>query len=160
MRAAIAQLFDEESSFTYTERGKAVADLSRKITEMVIQESNVELFDGFCQDLMSAIQKCMPSRTLSKSIAVLRQKAQMQFHNCRMSSLPPIWSRFSNAIGLEIDEPLLTQSVNQHIFDTLLVKHFQAQEGPSSSIEVSTELTEEENILRYASGFIPFKLLN
>ena len=75
-----------------------------------------------------------------------------------MSSLPPIWSRFSNAIGLEVDEPLLSKSVNQHIFDTLLVKHFQAQEGPSSSIEVSTELTaEEENILRYASGFIPFQ---
>ena len=53
------------------------------------------------------------------------------------------------------------QSVNQHIFDTLLVEHFQAQERPSSSTEVCTQLTaEEENILRYASGFIPFKLLN
>ena len=60
--------------------------------EMVIQESNVELFDGFCQDNeMTAIQKCMPSTTNSNSIAVLRQKAQMLFHNYRMSSLPPIW---------------------------------------------------------------------
>lgn len=46
------------------------------------------------------------------------------------------------------------QSVNQHVFDTLLLEHFQAQEGPSYSIEVSTDMTaEEENILRYASGF-------
>ena len=156
VRAAIAQLFDEESSFTCTERGKAIADFSRKIMEIVVQESNVELFDGFCQDLTSAIQKCIPSTTLSKSIADLRQKAQIHFHNCRMSSLPPIWSRFSNAIGLVIDEPLLTQSVNQHIFDTLLLEHFQAQEGPSSSIEVSTDLTaEEENILRYAGLDVP-----
>ena len=101
VRAAIAQLFDEESSFTCTERGKAIADLSRKIMEIVVQESN-----GFCQDLMSAIQECIPSTTLSKSIADLRQKAQIQFHNCKMSSLPPIWLRFSNAIGLVIDEPL------------------------------------------------------
>ena len=74
MRAAIAQLFDEESSFMYRERGKAIADLCRQITEMVMQESNVELFDGFCDELMSAIQKCIPSTTVSKSIAVLRQK--------------------------------------------------------------------------------------
>ena len=158
---AISQLFDEESSFTYTERGKTVAELCRKITDFVIQESNVELFDGFCQELLTAIKKCMPSTTNSKSIAVLRQKAQMQFHNCRISTLPLIWSRFSTAIGLEVDEPLVMQSVNQHIFDTLLVEHFQAQERPSSSTEVCTQLTaEEENILRYASGFIPFKLLN
>ena len=161
VRAAISQLFDEESSFTYTERGKTVAELCRKITDSVIQESNVELFDGFCQELLTAIKKCMPSTTNSKSIAVLRQKAQMQFHNCRMSTLPRIWSMFSTAIGLEVDEPLVMQSVNQHIFDTLLVEHFQAQERPSSSTEVCTQLTaEEENILRYASGFIPFKLLN
>ena len=67
----------------------------------------------------------------------------MQFRNCKMSSLPPVWSRFSNAIELEVDEPLLMQSVNQHIFHTQLVDHFQVQEGPSSSIEVSTELTAE-----------------
>ena len=161
VRAAISQLFDEESSFTYAKRGKTVAELCRKITDFVIQESNVELFDGFCQELLTAIKKCMPSTTNSKSIAVLRQKVQMQFHNCRMSTLPLIWSRFSTAIGLEVDEPLVMQSVNQHIFDTLLVEHFQAQERPSSSTEVCTQLTaEEENILRYASGFIPFKLLN
>ena len=74
VRAAIAQLFDEESSFMYRERGKAIADLCRQITEMVMQESNVELFHGFCEELMSAIQKCIPSTTVSKSIAVLQQK--------------------------------------------------------------------------------------
>ena len=71
MRAAIAQLFDEESSFMYRERGKAVADLCRQITEMVMQECNMELFDSFCEELMSAIQKCIPSTTVSKSTAVL-----------------------------------------------------------------------------------------
>ena len=56
VRAAISQLFDEESSFTYTEKGKTVAELCRKITEIVIHESNVELFDGFCQELLTAIK--------------------------------------------------------------------------------------------------------
>ena len=118
MRAAISQLADEESSFMYMERGKTVADLCRKFMEIVIQESNIELL---CQELLTAIQKSMPSTTNSKSIAVLQQKVQMQFHNCRMSTLPHIWSRFSTAIGLKVDEPLLMQSVNQQIFDTLLV---------------------------------------
>ena len=47
VQAAIAQLINKESSFMYTERGKAVSDLCRKITKIVIQESNVELFNGF-----------------------------------------------------------------------------------------------------------------
>ena len=50
VRAAISQLFDEASSFTYMERGKTIADLCRKIMEIVIQESNIELL---CQELLT-----------------------------------------------------------------------------------------------------------
>ena len=35
VRAAIAKLFDEECSFSYTERGGKVVDLSRKLLENV-----------------------------------------------------------------------------------------------------------------------------
>ena len=59
-----------------------------------------------------------------------------------------------------MDDPLLLQSVSQHIFDIQLIEHFQAPGQVSfSSIEVPALLTrEEENILRYACGFVPFKL--
>ena len=57
VRAAIvAELKDEECSFLYTERGKNNADLSRKLLERVEQNSNGEVFNNFCQELMSTIQ--------------------------------------------------------------------------------------------------------
>ena len=60
-----------------------------------------------------------------------------------------------------MDDPLLIQSISQYIFDIKLVEHYQGQGQVSSScIEVPVTLTtEEENILRYASGFVPFKLI-
>ena len=50
---------------------------------------------GTIRRLLSRLDVChlesMPSTTLSKFIADLQQKAQMQFHNCRISSLPPTY---------------------------------------------------------------------
>ena len=160
VRAAIAKLFDEECSFSYTERGGKVVDLSRKLLEKVGEDSNVEIFDSFCQELISSVETCLVSTTRCRSVAARREKAQVKFHQCRLTILPDIWSRFFIAIGLVVDDPLLLQSVSQHIFDIQLIQHFQAQgQVSSSSIEVPALLTrEEENILRYACGFVPFKL--
>ena len=91
----------------------------------------------------------------------MTEKAQVKFHHCKISVIPAIWSRFLLAVGLVVDDPLLVQSISQHIFDIKLVKYYQTQgQTASPSIEVPATLTmEEENILRYASGFVPFKLL-
>lgn len=160
VRVAIARLFDEESSFSYTERGGNAAYLSRMLLERAGQDSNVETFDNFCQELVSTIQTCLVCTTRCRSVAARREKAQVKFYQCRTTILPAIWSRFFMAIGLVVNDPLLLQSVSQHIFDIQLVENFQAQGQASSAVEVPATLTtEEENILRYACGFVPFKFL-
>ena len=141
VRAAIAKLLDEECSFSYTERGGKVADLSRKLLEKVGEDSNVEIFDSFCQELISSVETCLVSTTRCRSVAARREIAQVKFHQCRLTILPDIWSI---AIGLVVDDPLLLQSVSQHIFDIQLIQHFQAQgQVSSSSIEVPALLTRE-----------------
>ena len=69
IHAPISGLIDEECSFLYTERGKKVADLSRKLLEMVGQDSNGEVFDSFCQELTATIHTCLLSTTRCRSIA-------------------------------------------------------------------------------------------
>lgn len=56
---------------------------------------------------------------------------------------------------------MLLQSVSQYLCDALLLDHLQVQGQISfSSIETHATLTtEEDNIVRYACGFIPFMLL-
>ena len=159
--AIVAELIDEECSFLYTERGENNADLSRKLLERVEQNSNGEVFNNICQELMSTIQTCLVSTTRCRSVAAQREKAQVKFHHCRITIIPAIWSRFLLAIGLVVDDPLLVESISQHIFDIKLVEYYQGQgQASSSSIVVPATLTTElENILRYASGFVAFKLM-
>ena len=162
VRTAIAQLLEEENCFAYAERGKKITVLSRTLLEMVRQDHNVKIFDRFCQELVSTVRTCLvPATTRCRSVAARREKGQMNFYQCRIAILPAMWSRFLIAIGLVADDPLLLQSVNQRIFDILLVEQFQGEgQSSSSSTKVPIMLTaEEENILRYACGFIPFKLL-
>jgi len=56
---------------------------------------------------------------------------------------------------------MISQFVNQTLFDNLAMKHSGAASHASPPSHLpSTSLTfDEENILRYVGGYIPFKLL-
>ena len=91
---------------------------------------------------------------------MLREHLWRDFHTARLSELTDIWRKFLEAIKVTLD-PLVQQSVNQKLFEDLVesLSDSYPLRSVSSTIEDSTISVEEENIIRYAAGFVPFTLM-
>jgi hypothetical protein len=50
-------------------------------------------------------------------------KVWSQFHQLRISTLPQLWYDFLKAEDLPHVNPLLLQSVNQHLLESLFIEH-------------------------------------
>ena len=118
-------------------------------------------FDLFCKDIMTCIHGCFChfTRVLPH---LAKERAHRDFHQARLKSIPAIWLSFTSAAGLQI-EPLNLQAVSRHIFDGCMRKFFQMLQAPVENpwnTDSNTHfLADEENVLRYSSGYVGLKLL-
>lgn len=87
-----------------------------------------------------------------KSRYLAREKAFVKFHARRLKEFPAIWEEFLPCVSC-----LLSQSVNRRVFEKLLAENFSAT--PAGSDVQTGIFADEENTIRYVSGFIPYKLL-
>ena len=76
-----------------------------------------------------------------------------QFHTTWLNTLCDIWKSFLDALNCEFD-PLVQQYVNQELYSGII--KVRCASGPT---KVSSILKEEENVVRYAAGYVPFTLL-
>ena len=90
--------------------------------------------------------------------AKARQSMWEEYHKVRSTKLVSVWENFLSEVGITNHSVLLMQMVNDVLFQEL-IKHYTTvidHEKPTKA-----ELSElEETILRYASGFVPYKLIN
>ena len=118
-------------------------------------------FDHFSDELISMITTaCFEISGNHRSVTAWHEKSRINFHKLRLTQIPLIWSRFYEEFGLKMEDPLLMQSVSHHVFNTLLVERISSR-APSKQAPLDTDHIDkdEENALRYACGYIPFKLL-
>ena len=113
-------------------------------------------FDKFCSQIVAAIHKCfVHSSSVLPQLA--KTRAHRDFHQARLSYIPGIWQQFSSATGLET-EPLNLQAVSRQLFDQSMKKFFMMLKPPVVECEVKL-LADEENAVRYASGYVGMKLM-
>lgn len=84
-----------------------------------------------------------------------------EFHKVRMSELPKLWRDLcSKHEVLPNLSPLVCQYVNKRLYASMIKSHLcQSSQSTPSTTDVSKLTTDEESIIRYAAGNIPFKLL-
>ena len=85
-----------------------------------------------------------------------------KFHGLRISELPSLWTALFSDLSLNSVSPLLLQSVNRIMFEQMIVEHFAESVETSCSNSVAEAPTlnaEEENALRYVSGYVALKLM-
>ena len=90
--------------------------------------------------------------------SVQREKLWSAFHNVSVGELPKLWSElFSSGHIIPKLSPLVYQNVNQRLYEDLLKSHVCSQSTStcSSPTEVPP-LTANENIIRYAAGYVAF----
>ena len=96
------------------------------------------------------------------SKGVQREKLWSSFHLLRNTQLAELWDQFFSLPNIPKLSPLVYQHVNQKLYEDQM-KYFLSTETKVHDDPMSSDnpqITEdEENILRYAAGYVPHKLL-
>ena len=124
----------------------------------VSEERRKTAFEKFCTDIMSCIYGCFGHFTkVMPQLANVR--AHKEFHKARITLIPAIWQSFTCTAKIHV-EPLNLQAVSRQLFDSCMKKLFAMLKTPviQSTNEVRL-LADEQNSIRYASGFVGMKLL-
>eukprot|EP00118_Oscarella_pearsei_P015513 m.140398 g.140398 ORF g.140398 m.140398 type:complete len:302 (+) comp38303_c0_seq10:318-1223(+) len=112
------------------------------------------------ETIVSTISGCFPSDSTPRLIHAWKSKGQKSFHMARIAKLPSLWRQLLAAMSITLSDPLLGQTSNQKIFDSIMIQKMAAFVTAPPSMAPPMELTdEEENALRYAAGYVPYKLL-
>ena len=124
--------------------------------------SKQQIVRNFCNKLVQALCSALKpgERFRLKSF---QEKSLIEFQKLKLTILPLIWQSFATGLGLPPVNPFQQQSVNRELFQKLLVAVAKACSGPivATPRTVHTHLSvEEENAVRYASGYVTMKLLN
>ena len=141
--------------------------LFRVFLDQVTEDCMLHQFDEFAASLSSAVQhsvcSCISAAKTCRAKSVLRKKLWRSFHEVRSKELRDIWSKFYSAVKRERFDPLIEQQVNLKLFEGVLTTHFQVTPPSASPLNTSPqpqELSEEEEqIVRYAAGYVPMSLL-
>ena len=140
----------------------------RKDLRLILEFAKSEVMTIFGEKLLSAMATCFQPGKKRSTVASLREQAQTKFVSLRIGPLRDIWACLYCALGIAFDDPILSQSVNRRLFEAMLLRFLRAQQGADegrifqgAGTQVAQPLSgDEENALKYAAGFVPFKLLN
>lgn len=130
------------------------------IVSAIESDSGRTLFEKFCHHLTATIKSCfIHFQRVRPDLA--RVRANQIFHQLRLETLPEIWKSFTTGIKLPQLEPLHAQAINHQLFTSSLKEILlqQPQVSEKTSSQKPTLMADEENALRYASGFVAMKLL-
>ncbi len=91
-----------------------------------------------------------------------QEQSLVKFHALKINKLPSIWRTLSIGLKLPPVNAFQQQAVNRHLFENILIDAAKSR-TTRSTIPVQKprlELTiEEDNAIRYASGYVAMKLL-
>ena len=111
----------------------------------------------FSEQLVSSIAAiCDQDSQSAEPLPLKRAALWSKFHRLRVEMLPRVWREFLCNVDESLDV-LIQQYVNQKVFEDIITARF----GCVSSIKsrTATLTSDEENIIRYAAGYVPFSLL-
>ena len=161
VREVIASILEREEYMLDNARNNNLRAITRKLLDEVVVAEKTELFDEFAEQLVVALKNTFPNSppppTMLKEEA-LRERLWRLFHSLRIGQLPAL--RQALYAGL-VQESMLEQYTNHQLFESLMVTYFE-KSNPSHktrSQELPPLTKEEEDILRYACGYVPYKLL-
>ena len=146
--------------FVESDKAKVIQQDGERLLEVMKGQ------DSFSEKLLTIFKSTFVPRISSASSRTERVKTWSKFHQLRITSLPQLWGDFLKSIDdlSHPISPLLLQSVNLDIFQSLFIEHEKRETVATSSAAAelysSVILTKEEtNAMRYACGFVPYRLL-
>lgn len=83
------------------------------------------------------------------------------FHQLRIAEGRKLWCDLFSLHGFPKLSPVVYQQVNQKLYSDLINCHLSAKldSDDGDAVEIPALTSDEESILRYMAGYVPFKLL-
>ena len=153
---AIVTVLDKQEFLTSTTRAITVQNLGKHLLQV---PENSPAFNHFCAYLVGTLRKKFQTVSKFRSSATKREHLWRAFHELSVEQLSSKWKELYSTLGvLDLAESLFHQTVNLVVYEQLLKEHFAVEPPPNGTVEV--QLSKDElNALRYASGYVPRKLL-
>ena len=171
VRDAFRGLLQSEISSTLSPRHQQV----QKDLRFLLASSESEVFELFAEKLTGELAQRLPALKKGSRQSSICEQAQVAFYKSSLAELSDSWACLYFSLGLPFSDPLLSQCVNRRVFESLLQLHIQhliTSSGSNASRMEEKEMehqqeplkrpvlsVDEENALRFACGFIPFKLI-
>lgn len=138
------------------------ADVKKYCQEVVetvqvrLNNGNHALFAVFSERLVSLLRSPLEVSTPT-TMSKRREIMWAEYAKLRVEKLPKLWKEFIN-IGCShvFREPLLMEIANEALFEKLIEEMFSTE--AEDSVESVSLTKDEENILRYACGYVGMKL--
>ena len=165
VKKAVAAILTRPEYQLPTERNK----VTRRAAEELLQASSEEavLFEDFSVKLVAAVRGfCHSSNSSSSSVkSSLVEKSITSFHLSRTREVDVIWSNFYECYDTFNEEitrdEMMKQYTNQVIFEKYFITSYRnPPTAATPSVTIKSLTKDEANIVRYMSGFVPYKLLN
>ena len=123
-------------------------------------ESTEDIFQTFSSKIRQTVTSCVADHGIVRA-ALARERALIRFHRLRQSILPNLWKELFIRLSMPLPSPMLLQSVNRHLLNQTLLSVFSVTETAATNREqvTTTMMSDEENAVRYASGYVAMKLL-
>ena len=160
VRGALGSILNEK---TASERmGDVQEQVKKFLKAMADHTSSVSAFEAFCCRLIQCLEKCFLDCITNgncRSKSVLRERIWSSFHRLRSGiALSTMWSNICEEINSPAMSPLVYQRVTQMLYSDIIAGHFE-KSVVESTIDIPSLTTDEENVVRYIAGYIPFKML-
>lgn len=160
--AAIESLPQLQEMKVKSARCEKVKLIAENIKTICAVGGNKEKLATFSASIVGILESLLPEHSISERTASCatyqRTKMWTDFHNLRGNTLPAMWRAFLENIGCgdAMEEPLFIQLVNETVFDALLKQKYAYT--PREAVTAPSLTLEEENVLRYACGYVGKKL--
>ena len=147
---------------SFSSRGKRQKEEVDRFKRAICAEEQREPFERFAQKLVQTISGCIAKPCVS--IDAKRERSYQMFYKARIGGLNELWNDFHSQLTLPQPDPIWTQTVNRLLFNSALISCIGADARQNQQPSVTTVSAEdlgvdEENVIRYMAGYVPFKLM-
>ena len=130
------------------------ANISLLLQEAERVSEKQKILKDFFAKLIKSIKTCTDGIQKVR-IQLARERALKRFHQLRIESLPALWSKVFDDLGVAEEKAVILQSINRLIFNSIVLEQFTSRYAtPPKEVSVSTMYSDEENAVRYASGYV------
>ena len=130
----------------------------RAATELLdAATENEEIFCKFASALINRIEKIFPVKKYKRRP---KERVLSRFNSIVFSDLEKVWDNLYRSLGKQLTvDRMLKQFTNQKLFDDIYISYFTSNDESEMCTSPALSLsTDEDNIIRYIAGYVPFKL--